>query len=444
MKASPEQPLLRRATFCTSRLLDFASEKELVAQTGHQRAAWPLVIVKELVDNAVDACEEAGIAPVITVAADANGIIVADNGPGLPADTVEGILDFGVRISSREAYVSPTRGAQGNALKTVIAMPFVVDPDEGQVDIEAQGLHHAIKLTVDRIRQEPVVSHGTERIKRKSGTKIRVRLPVSPCSNDDETGTRFLQMADDFAWLNPHLSITANWFGQKVGTKATDPTWAKWGPSDPTSPHWYTPQDLERLIAAYLSHDADRGRGRTVRELVAEFRGLSSSAKQKTVLDATGLSREPLSGLVNANAIDLARVDSLLSAMQASSAPIKPAALGLIGRDHLREQFTRVGCKMESFNYRCVKETMDGVPFVIETAFGWCPKNVSRRLVTGVNWSPGIINPFRELGKFDQSLDSILSEQRVSSDEPVILALHMACPRIEYTDRGKSAVVVAL
>jgi hypothetical protein len=36
-------PILERATFRTSRLLDFASEKELAAQTGHRREAWPLV-----------------------------------------------------------------------------------------------------------------------------------------------------------------------------------------------------------------------------------------------------------------------------------------------------------------------------------------------------------------------------------------------------------------
>ena len=59
-----------------------------------------------------------------------------------------------------------------------------------------------------------------------------------------------------------------------------------------------------------------------------------------------------------------------------------------------------------------------------------------------LNWSPGIINPFRELGSFGRSLDTILAQQRAGRDEPVILALHMVCPRVEYTDRGKSAVVV--
>ena len=59
-----------------------------------------------------------------------------------------------------------------------------------------------------------------------------------------------------------------------------------------------------------------------------------------------------------------------------------------------------------------------------------------------MNWSPGIVNPFRELGKFGQSLDSVLEQQRAGRDEPVVLVLHMACPRVEYTDRGKSAVVI--
>ena len=83
------------------------------------------------------------------------------------------------------------------------------------------------------------------------------------------------------------------------------------------------------------------------------------------------------------------------------------------------------------------------MPWVIETAFGWRPAAKARRFVTGVNWSPGIINRFRELGRFGLSLDSILEQQRAGRDEPVALLLHIACPRVEYTDRGKSAVVVS-
>src|SRR6266542_560637 len=85
---------LERETFRTSRLLDFLSQKELIAQTGHRPEAWPLVVLKELVDNAIDACEDAGTPPRIHVQVDKTGITVTDNGPGIPAETVAGVLDF--------------------------------------------------------------------------------------------------------------------------------------------------------------------------------------------------------------------------------------------------------------------------------------------------------------------------------------------------------------
>ena len=130
-------------------------------------------------------------------------------------------------------------------------------------------------------------------------------------------------------------------------------------------------------------------------------------------------------------------------AMQANSAPVKPDALGIIGETHFRERVEQAGCDMETFAYKRAVGTTDGLPWIIETAFG-CMLNesASRRLVSGVNWSPGIINPFRQIGKCGASLDTILSQQRVGASEPVVLILHMACPRVEYTDRGKSAVVV--
>jgi DNA topoisomerase VI subunit B len=114
---------LERTTFQTSRLMEFFTERELVAQTGHQRSAWPEMIVKELVDNALDACESAGIPPEITIAIDENSISVTDNGPGLPLSTVRAATDFATRTSSNARYISPTRGSQGNALKTVLAVP---------------------------------------------------------------------------------------------------------------------------------------------------------------------------------------------------------------------------------------------------------------------------------------------------------------------------------
>jgi DNA topoisomerase VI subunit B len=435
-------PKLKRTTFTTSRLLDFCSRKELIAQTGHQPDAWPLVLAKELIDNAIDAAEDAGIAPKVQITVDKTGIAVQDNGPGLPARTIEGVLDFAVRVSSREAYISPTRGLQGNALKTIIMMPFVLHGERGSIAIAAHGIRHKITVQVDRIRQQPVIDHKAAKDRLvKNGTLVRVDWPDSASSILDDAKGRFLQIADDYTFLNPHLSLTVNWFGDRTRVKASDPAWKKWLPSNPTSAHWYAAEHFERLVAGYIAHDADAGKDRMVRELVSEFDGLTGSAKQKAVLDATGFSRVGLSALRNGVGLDHQKVTCLLRSMKSQTRPIKPAALGIIGKEHLRARFKQLDCEMASFTYKKITHETDGIPSVLETAFAWRPQT-RRRLITGVNWSPGIINPFRELGKFGDSLDSILEQQEAGRDEPVIVLLHLACPRVEYCDRGKSTVVI--
>jgi len=433
---------LERIALRTSRLMDFCSRKELIAQTGHQPDTWPLVVLKELVDNALDACEEARVAPEIEVVVNNNGITVADNGPGIPETTIKNILDFSVRVSSREAYVAPDRGAQGNALKTILAIPFVLDGAHGRTIIRSHGDRHDIDFAVDTIRQEPVVSHQRTADDVRIGSTITVIWPELASSHLEDAKARFLQIAADYTWLNPHLALTVEWFGEQIKVAPTAPDWDKWRPSDATSAHWYSPQHLDRLIAGYIAHDQDHGSDRTVREFISEFRGLSGSRKQKAVLEATGLARTNLSGICSGSGVDGRVVEQLLEAMKAETKPVKPAALGVVGKDHLHRRLRDAGCEMESFQYRKVVGDTDGVPWIVETAFAWCPDAESRRLVTGVNWSPGIINPFRALGQFGESLDTILSQQRADMNEPIVLVLHMACPRVEYTDRGKSAVVV--
>ena len=89
-------PTLERVAFKTSRLAEFCGQRELTAQTGHAVEDWPLVILKELVDNALDAAEEAQIAPEIDiqVSTERGEITIADNGPGIPAETIRDILDY--------------------------------------------------------------------------------------------------------------------------------------------------------------------------------------------------------------------------------------------------------------------------------------------------------------------------------------------------------------
>jgi DNA topoisomerase VI subunit B len=385
-----------------------------------------LTCVKEAVDNALDAAEEAGVSPRISVSVTDGSIVVTDNGPGIPTKTVKALLDFSVRVSS-----------------TILAMPYVLDGTVGRVEIAARGINHTIEFKVDSIRQVPVISHVPSASPVKNGTRVTVHWPKLACSILAKAEDRFLQIAGDYTWLNPHLDLAVDWNGKRrLRSGASVTAWEKWLPSYPTSPHWYDQQRLERLIAAYVSHDSTCSR--TVREFISEFRGLSATAKQAAVLDKLGLARAPLESLCANGKFNKRKIAALLAAMQATSKPVKAKLLGLIGRDHLAKRMAAAGVEMESFDYsRTFDTTEDGVPCVVEFAFGWCPEADGRRLITGVNWSPGITNPFRQLGSYGLSLDTILSQQRADRDEPVILLLHTACRRVEYTDRGKSAIAIA-
>src|ERR1041385_2789468 len=85
---------LQRTTFTVSRELEYFTEKELDREIGDNVFRWPLLITKELIDNALDACET-GTAPVeITVKLDGTRISVADNGPGLPESTLTESLNY--------------------------------------------------------------------------------------------------------------------------------------------------------------------------------------------------------------------------------------------------------------------------------------------------------------------------------------------------------------
>lgn len=421
---------LERTTFEISRELEFFSEKELQMQIGHGKSWWPVALLKELIDNALDACEPAGVAPVVEVEAEEDAFTVRDNGPGLPAETVEGSLDYLKRVSDKAFYVSPTRGQLGNALKTVWAAPFVANGGHGRVEVWSRGLHHVVEVSVNRIEQRPAIDHTVEDNDFvKNGTRVKVCWPDSACLLTEGGYADFYdpprtaqELVEGYAAFNPHATFRL----AETTFEATDTEWQKWKPNDPTSPHWYNPTTLRDLIAAYVAHES--GQGRTVREFVSEFRGLSGTAKQKQVI--SGLSGVYLRDLVREGDVDMQVVERLLASMRELSRPVKPAALGVVGQEHFRAWMVRyAGVNAESVRY-VKKASEDDLPYVIEAGFGMRGDEDARRIVFGLNWSPC-------LGEPTPILSSTLADMRVDTHDPVTVAIHLVRPRFDFTDRGK-------
>jgi DNA topoisomerase VI subunit B len=171
--------LLQRELFETKRQLEYFSAKELSMQLGAEPRRWGVVLMKELIDNALDACETAGTPPNITISVTPHGFTVADNGPGMTQALIDRSLNYDTRTSDKTYYVSPSRGQLGNALKSVWAAPYAVDPDApGCVEVTSLGRQHRISASVDQIAQEPRVTHRiTEVPFCKKGTTITVISP---------------------------------------------------------------------------------------------------------------------------------------------------------------------------------------------------------------------------------------------------------------------------
>jgi hypothetical protein len=383
----------------------------------------------------------------VAVSRESGAIVVEDNGPGIPTETVDNVLDYSVRVSSREAYVSPTRGAQGNALKTIVAMPFVLDSAVGETVIEAKGIVHRIRFTVDPIRQEPRISYDRASSPVKTGTRVTVRWPAKACHLLDDNDGRFLSICWDYIGLNPHLALSCklpdgegiNWL------EPTAPDWGKWQPTDQIPPHWYSAERLQRLMAACINRDQRDGkRVRQLREFVRDFRGLTGSAKLAAVLDELGLSGARLDVFFADDKVDHTGIARLLAAMRQHSKPVKPERLGLIGRDHFACLFAADGAEPDQVKYSRELGHDGDLPFVVEAAFAPIKDLSSTPLVSGINWSPAIGDPFRWSASAwsHHTLRGLVRDRHVVAGTSTLIGVSVATPTVSFVDRGKSSAML--
>ena len=199
---------------------------------GSPLEAFGHVVVKELLDNALDAAETAGRAPIIDIGTrtddEVTFVTVSDNGAGITPATVADLCDFNMLVSDKARYRGPARGAQGNALKTLLGIPYALDVTE-PVIIESAGIRHELQVTVDRVG-DVVVTHETTGSDRVVGTSVTVPLPADL---DIDAG----RWAYGAALVNPHATITAidhaySDTGSDTGFyKPSGEAWSKWTPS---------------------------------------------------------------------------------------------------------------------------------------------------------------------------------------------------------------------
>jgi hypothetical protein len=218
---------LERTTFETSRASEYFDARQLSTLTGMPENEFAGVCLKELVDNALDACETVGLAPEVGVEVEMNSehiqLTVSDNGPGIPLEVVHKVLDYSIRVSDKAAYRSPTRGAQGNALKTVIGIPYALGGEEPRI-VMARGVRHSIKPWVDPAGGVHFEYGSTREV--TEGTTISLAIPNGRIENYSmpyvvaenavlrDANNRVIQDFDPVHWcrsfaaFNPHATVS--------------------------------------------------------------------------------------------------------------------------------------------------------------------------------------------------------------------------------------------
>ncbi|APW98578.1 DNA topoisomerase VI subunit B [Halobiforma lacisalsi AJ5] len=164
--------------------------------------------VKEAVDNALDAAEEAGILPDIYVEIQEEGdyyrLIVEDNGPGLTKESlpkVFGKLLYGSRFHAREQ----SRGQQGIGISAAVLYSQLTSGKPAKITSRTEGSSEAqyFELIVDTDDNEPEISvEETTTWDRPHGTRIELEM---------EANMRARQQLHDYikhtAVVNPHARL---------------------------------------------------------------------------------------------------------------------------------------------------------------------------------------------------------------------------------------------
>ena len=423
--------LQTRTHFSESMHNDFFTVNGLQSSTGQTSRYFGNVVLKELIDNALDACESAGIKPRINVAAEYtdNGqmvLTVSDNGAGLDGSIVEKILDFDTRTSDKAAYKSPTRGAQGNALKTIFGIPTALGG--GLVTIESKGLRHEISFNVSQSGLNVETLHNVTPISESIGTTVKVLLPQLH-------STSAHCWAKAFALFNSHCWVNFDDKISMLNRDDNDPVFypkltdcKKITPDKPTNANSYSPADFFKLTAMQGEQTKT-----TAYEFVRTFDGLSSKLKAKQIIDALNLNSLRVSDIFN----DRAKVTALHSAMKLASKPIQHKHLGAIGEANLLARLNDV----TNHKYKKIEGVIDGVPYIFEVLIADCSDREGDFL--GVNHSPTyddflsgcwlVVDKFKGLG-IRGLMDSVIDRTKYT------FICHLIGIGLNFKDKGKTSV----
>ncbi len=421
----------------------FERNRQILGFDNPQRAL--LTAVKEAVDNALDAAEDASILPEVGVeivkeAEDRYRLAVSDNGPGILRKEIPNVfarLLYGSRFhQNRQA-----RGQQGIGISAAVLYANLTTARPAKITskVAEEDAAHVLELTIDTQKNQPkVVREDVALWDREHGTRVELLLR-SRYLRGRQSPLEYLRGT---AIVNPHARILLT---EPDGTRLTFERASNELPVCPkeTLPHPYG------LELGELGHLVKGTRRATIAEFLGkDLQGVSARAARE-LLVASGLrGSEPPASLGGP------AQERLLAALRAAPL-VAPSAEGLspIGAMLIKRGLRNVlgELRPEFFAPPVSRppKVRGGFPFMVEVGLvygGGIPADQPIQLLRFANRVPllfqqgacAITNAVAGMDWRRYGLD-----QKGGSGLPVgplLLLVHVASTKIPFTSEAKEAI----
>lgn len=393
--------------------------KDAISATGLPEHRYQEVIVKELLDNSLDAVDQLDV-KAITITSENGLFAICDNGGGIPEDTLENIFDFTCSASSKKNVRTVSRGAQGNALKSVIGRCV-----NKNIPLYFVTSGKMITYTPDRLR-----------IDMGETCNIFAKL-VEP--TDQANGIYLGSGISEytlFAYLsgiqtvNPDVCFTVN--GNIYGAFTE--------PKKLSSVHsilWHTVASFKNLLRLMATNYPEK----TTKQFLADFSGT------QRIVSTISLPGKLLSDFYTSDQ----DIENLFLAVRSATAPVRPSILEKYAIDRTAAQALRgddfVGYKKTASSYTSDQAE---IPILIEAVLSKTG-NAKNKITTCINnsknyeaipfrFSPGTRCEIAGQAWRTDSLDALINATGFTTGTGYQLLLHTVSPHFEYFDKAKSQI----
>jgi len=407
-----------------------------------------LCLVKELIDNALDATPTG-----VTVSMGSDKIkgqviltlsILGDGQPFSKENITERFTHMDEYVGSKIYWRLPKRGVMGDALRVTLGVPYALakqlslpEPSYG-LKIASYKHEATIKAKVnwkENTVEAPEILWSTIDI---PGVKVSARLPII---EKDPFGLgisrislygfaeRLDELLKGFLLFNTNIRFRLQ--SKYVRRRYRVPFKSFTRYVDKTSIRWYDFESFRALVT-----DAARG-PETLNKFLQHFHGVKSATAS---LITNALNITDLARLVE----DESHIHHLYDLLKTYGTAPKPSELGHIGKDDMEKYMKKYTQEFVKFDYAIAADTIVEsdyeIPYVIEVGVA---KKVcgELKLIWGINHSPCLEEP---IGSFDDlgetNIYEIFRKRDIDRDTSVTIVIHIISPLIEYTDTAKGKV----